>query len=92
MVGVATVDTEADGPGVAYRPSASVIDAAGVSRAISPANAAAPCNEKNSAATSDSNLIECRGASEAAAFNMVGKKSSKDRRAMVDMLAIQSLP
>lgn len=92
-VGVATVDTDADGPGVAYRPCASAIEAAGVSRAISPASAGAQCSEKSSAPTSRSEyLIECCGESESAVFSVVGKTSLKDRRAMVDMLAIQSLP
>jgi hypothetical protein len=92
MVGVATVDTDADGPGAAYRLAASAIDAAGVSRAISPASAGAPRSENSSAVTSGSNRIECRGDSESAVFSVVGKTSLKDRRAMVDTLAIQSLP
>jgi len=48
--------------------------------------------ENSSAVTSGSNRIECRGDSESAVFSVVGKTSLKDRRAMVDTLAIQSLP
>lgn len=92
IVGVVTLDTDADGPGVAYRPCASVIDAAGVSRAISPARAAAQCSEKTSPAASGSSRARCRRTDEGAAFGVMGKTSLKDRQAIVDMLAIQSLP
>jgi hypothetical protein len=91
-VGVATVDTDADGPGVAYRPSASAIDAAGVSRAISAATAAALCSEKSRAAARGSKLTGCRGESGSAVFSVVRKMSLKDGPALVDMLAIHSFP